>query len=138
MTATGDCDEFERRLTEHEGPPGPRQGPSLPVPQVQTWLDAYESRVAWQVQHMKDETASTGPLETQLREIRDTLTYRRFSIRNRERLNRWLLLWQLNANGHADERHYSTLIRAALTQHQGFAPPRRRILDTKGISSLWR
>jgi hypothetical protein len=110
----------------------------LRVPQIQTWLDAYENRVAWQVGHMKHETASTGPLETQLREIRDTLTYRRFSIRNRERLNRWLLLWQLNANGHADERHYSTLIRAALTQHQGFAPPRRRILDTKGISSLWR
>jgi len=26
MIATGDCDECERRLAEHEGPPGPRQG----------------------------------------------------------------------------------------------------------------
>ena len=26
MTATGDCDECERRLAAHEGPPGPRQG----------------------------------------------------------------------------------------------------------------
>ncbi len=62
----------------------------LPVPQVQTWVDAYENRVAWQVQHMKNETASAGLLETQLREVRDTLTYRRFSVRNRERLNRTL------------------------------------------------
>jgi hypothetical protein len=108
------------------------------VPQVHTWLDAYESRVAWQVQHMKDETASTGPLEAQLREIRDALTYRRFSIRNRERLNRWLLLWQLNTNGHATEQYYSTLIRAALTPHSGFAPPRRRIFDDGEVSSLWR
>lgn len=109
-----------------------------PPPQVKTWLDAYESRVAWQVQHMRDETASTGPLEAQLREIRDALTHRRVSIRNREWLNRWLLLWRLNTNGHSAERHYSTLIRAALTPHKGFAPLRRRILDTKGISSLWR
>ncbi len=111
---------------------------SLAVPAIQTWLDAYESRVAWQVQHMRDETASTGPLETQLREIRDTLTYRRFSIRNRERLNRWLLLWQLNYNGHAGERHYSTLIRAALASRAGYAPPRRQITDAAGLSSLWR
>lgn len=114
------------------------QARTIEVPQIHTWLDAHEQRVAWQVQHMAGEIASTGPLESELREIRDTLTYRRFSIRNRERLNRWLLLWLLNANGHANERDYSTLIRQALTPRSGFAPARRRITDRAGISSLWR
>jgi hypothetical protein len=71
-----------------------------------------------------------------LRAIRDTLTYRRFSLRNRERLNRWLMLWMLNANGQADERAYAGLIRSTLLRQGGVPPPRRVVLDPRGASSL--
>ena len=111
---------------------------TLPAPTIQTWLRAHDQRVSWQVVNMKREAASTGPLESALRAIRDTLTYRRFSLRNRERLNRWLMLWMLNANGQADERAYAGLIRSTLESQGGTPPPRRAVLDPRGVSSLWR
>jgi hypothetical protein len=51
--------------------------------------------VTWQVQHMNDETAKHRAARDATPRDPRHAHYRRFSIRNRERLNRWLLLWRL-------------------------------------------
>lgn len=62
---------------------------------------------------------------------------RKFAFRNRERMNRLLQLFQLQANGQASERRYSQLIRQALESNSGHPAARRIITDPKGHASLW-
>ncbi len=58
-------------------------------------------------------------------------------MKNRERLNRLLLLLQLEANGHADERSYAKDIRHWLEVTGGRpATPRRAIADPTTRPSL--
>lgn len=57
---------------------------------------------------------------------------RRTNFRNRERLNRLLMLVQLELLGLRNEARYARAIRAHLEANGGFADDRRLILDAKG------
>jgi len=76
-------------------------------------------------------------LETFIKPIQAALYRRRYGMKNRERLNRLLLLLQLEANGHANERRYAKDIRDWL-EHSGGRPatPRRAIVDPTDRPSL--
>ena len=63
---------------------------------------------------------------------------RRTNFRNRERLNRLLMLVQLELLGLRSEARYARTIRAHLEANGGVADDRRLILDAKGQPcSLW-
>jgi hypothetical protein len=95
-------------------------------------------RIAWQFDNRAGHPLSTGALESALREVKHALGYRSFSLRNRERTNRLLMLMTLHQNGRDNELAYSKTIRAELLANHGYAGVRKRITDSKGHSSLWR
>ncbi len=96
-----------------------------------------ELRVAWQLDHMRGVPASTNALEPHFRKIKHDLTQRKFAFRNRDRMNRLLMLMQLEANGKASERRYAQRVRHVLESNGGHPPARRMITDPKGRHSLW-
>jgi hypothetical protein len=78
-------------------------------------------------------TTSPGPVDP----IRDALTPRRCAFKNRERLNRLLMLVQLHANRGANERSYTKTIRDRLEANHGRpAVDRRARADLNRIASL--
>ena len=80
---------------------------------------------------------TTGGLETKTRPIRDTLHPRRYALKNRERLNRLLMLMQLHANGDDSEVAYRKLIRDWLLSNNGRPfGARRAITGPLGAPSL--
>ncbi|MEX2253032.1 MAG: hypothetical protein WD649_02670 [Thermoleophilaceae bacterium] len=85
---------------------------------------------------LKRYPTTTGALETKLRTVRARLLDRRFNFTNRARLDRLLMLMQLDINGHAVERRYAQLIREHLVKHGGIAPVRWQIADKRGVYSL--
>ena len=66
--------------------------------------------------------------------VRNNLEHRRGAFKNRERLNRLLMLMQLDLNKQADEQSYAKVIRAELLAGGGYAAPRRQIVDRVGAS----
>jgi len=72
---------------------------------------------------------SVGPLEQALTVVRSNLDDRRGSFGNRERLNRLLMLMQLDFNKQSNEQRYAKIIRDELLKLDGHSPPRRQILD---------
>ncbi|MGB0095592.1 MAG: hypothetical protein WBP81_24020 [Solirubrobacteraceae bacterium] len=88
--------------------------------------------------HERGLPVSAGPLEQKLRVLRDHyIKHRRFAFRNRERLNRLLLLIHLEMDGYANEREYAAFIRDWLQGNAGRPRlPRRAIADPDGTSSL--
>jgi hypothetical protein len=80
---------------------------------------------------------TTSALEQLTRPIASTLYPRRYALKNRERLNRLLMLVQLHVNGDDDVQAYSTTIRSWLEGTQGRPTARRRaIADPFGSPSL--
>ena len=80
---------------------------------------------------------TTSALEQLTRPIYAALYPRRYALRNRERLNRLLMLMQLPVNGDDDVQAYSTAIRAWLEANGGRPQGRRRgIADPNGGPSL--
>jgi hypothetical protein len=80
---------------------------------------------------------TTSALEQITRPIVAALYPRRYALKNRERLNRLLMLQQLHVNGDDDVQAYATTIRAWLEQNGGRpAGQRRAIADLLGSSSL--
>jgi hypothetical protein len=78
---------------------------------------------------------SIGPLEP-LTIVRTHLEHRRGAFKNRERLNRLLMLMQLDLNKQADEQRYAGIIRGELLANGGYSAPRRQIVDRAGAPSL--
>lgn len=72
---------------------------------------------------------SVGPIEQALTFVRSSFNDRRGMFGNCERLNRLLLLMQLNLNKRAHEQRYAKIIREELVKQGGYSPPRRQILD---------
>jgi hypothetical protein len=108
---------------------------------VDAWLDRWSPVIASQFAHRgrpaEDRPLSTGGLEELIKPIQDSLYRRRYGIKNRARLNRLLLLFQLEANGHADERGYAKSIRGWLEATGGRPSiPRRAIADPAARPSL--
>ena len=80
---------------------------------------------------------TTSALEQLTRPIYAALYPRRYALKNRERLNRLLMLIQLHVNGQDDVQAYSKAIRARLEANGGRPQRRRRgIADPKGSPSL--
>jgi len=80
---------------------------------------------------------TTAALEQLTRPIYAALFPRRYALKNRERLNRLLMLMQLHINGEDDIQAYSKAIRAWLESNHGRPQGRRRgIADLKGSPSL--
>jgi hypothetical protein len=78
-------------------------------------------------------TVSVGPLEP-FTVVRNNLEHRRGAFKNRERLNRLLMLMQLDLNKQANEQTYAKVIRGELLAGGGYAAPRRQIVDRAGAS----
>jgi hypothetical protein len=80
---------------------------------------------------------TTSALEQLTRPIAAALYPRRYALKNRERLNRLLMLMQLHGNGDDDVQAYSKTIRAWLEANKGRPTARRRtIADPFGFPSL--
>jgi hypothetical protein len=75
-----------------------------------------------------DMPLTTAALEQITRPIVAALYPRRYALKNRERLNRMLMLLQLHINGDDDVRAYAKAIRAQLESNGGRPPGRRREL----------
>lgn len=111
---------------------------------VNAWLDRWSPIIASQFPRRRppasisgDQPRSTGGLETFIKPIEAALYRRRYGLKNRERLNRLLLLFQLEANGHADERTYAKNIRDWLEPTGGRpATPRRALADPTAQPSM--
>jgi hypothetical protein len=80
---------------------------------------------------------STGGLEQLTRPIRDAIHQRRYVLKNRERMNRLLMLMQLHANGLDSQTEYAKTIRDWLLANDGRPRvPRRAVADPTGSPSL--
>ena len=106
------------------------------LPRLDRWLARLGPRETRQIA-AASEPRSTGGLEQRLRLVKRMLFDRRTCFRNRERLERLLLLMRNELNGHASEASYARLIRNHLNTRQGYAEARRLILDRRGRASLW-
>lgn len=102
------------------------------IAKLRRWLDGNEELVVrslvenhWPV--------SVGSLEQPLRWIKQSLTDRRFGIRNLDRLDDLLLLMTLHLNGEADPRAWAKLLRENHRSHQGKPPP-RRLVDNPALA----
>jgi hypothetical protein len=84
-----------------------------------------------------DMPLTTSALEQITRPVITALYPRRYALKNRERLNRLLLLLQLHVNGDDDVQAYARTIRAWLESNGGRPATRRRaIADPTGPPSL--
>jgi hypothetical protein len=84
-----------------------------------------------------DMPLTTSALEQITRPIVTALYPRRYGLKNRERLNRLLMLLQLHVNGDDDVQRYATTIRRWLEANGGRPTARRRaIADPLGSPSL--
>jgi hypothetical protein len=84
-----------------------------------------------------DMPLTTSALEQITRPIVTALYPRRYGLKNRERLNRLLMLLQLHVNGDDDVQRYATTIRRWLEANGGRPIARRRaIADPLGSPSL--
>lgn len=108
----------------------------LRLRRVQGWLRKWRPRIDWQLTNARGFKTTVGGLEKQLDEVRRRLEDRRGTLLNRERLNRMLLLIQLDLSGLADEARYAEIIRQHLLAHGGRSQQRRMILDPPGQPSL--
>lgn len=80
---------------------------------------------------------TTAAIEQLTRPIAAALYPRRYALKNRERLNRLLLLMQLHINGDDDVQGYSKTIRAWLESNGGRPATRRRaVTDPRHSPSL--
>jgi hypothetical protein len=84
-----------------------------------------------------DMPLTTSALEQITRPIVTALHPRRYALKNRERLNRLLMLLQLHMNGQDDVQAYAKTIRLELEANAGRpVQPRRAITDPAGSPSL--
>jgi len=84
-----------------------------------------------------DMPLTTAALEQLTRPISAALYRRRYALKNRERLNRLLMLLQLHINGEDDVQRYAKTIRTWLAANGGRPANRRRaIADPAGTPSL--
>jgi hypothetical protein len=108
---------------------------------LNAWLDRWSPTIASQLSRRRrgardasDQPRSTGGLETFIKPIQNAFYLGRYGMKNREWLNRLLLLLQLESNGHADERGYAKDIRdrLELTGGRPATPPARSAIRPSG------
>lgn len=114
------------------------------IPALDRWLDANDAVIQSQFARRgfpgtraKNMPLTTGGLEQRLRPIRDALHPRRYTLKNRERTNRLLMLMQLHANSDDSEPTYRKTIRQWLEANAGRPRgTRRSVADPFGAPSL--
>jgi hypothetical protein len=120
---------------------------AAPAPRLRRWLKRYGSDLANQValrpNPVRDGTPlTTGGLEHLLEPIKVAINPRKQAFTNRRRLDRLLMLMQLELNRRADELVYAKVISDWLSANQlpdkrpGTAPLLRRSVADHGGSSL--
>lgn len=107
------------------------------IRQLTNWLNRNGTLIRWQLDNRNQLRAktSTGPLEQVFSQITNAFDNRRGLIHNRERLDRRLMLMQLDLTGKAKQGEYAKVIREELLTNQGFGGP-RYVVDDKNGSSL--
>ncbi|MGB0098059.1 MAG: hypothetical protein WBP81_36675 [Solirubrobacteraceae bacterium] len=116
------------------------------IPRVSEWLHTTGRIVEQQFSRRGPRSArpadtplSTSPLDAFINPIRAAIGPRAYGLKNRERTNRMLMLMQLHANHHDDERAYVRHIRDWLEANQGRPSiARRAVVDASGSASLRR
>lgn len=111
--------------------------------EVRAWIDRWDDTVRAQRDRRpskwrreRGDVVSSAGLDRHLNTIRDWLTPRRTVLGNRDRLNRLLMLMQLQLNDFADEACYAGHIRDWLDLRDGRSAERRLIVDATGYPSL--
>jgi hypothetical protein len=111
-------------------------------PKLRQHIKRIEPLVLKQLEHKPpyprpSDPFTTGALEENLNWLRKRLDMRASTMTNRERLNRALLLMQLERNGRANEASYARSIHKWLLSNQGRPNGlRRTITDQQGKPSL--
>jgi hypothetical protein len=114
------------------------------VPRVTNWLDTTGrilerqwSRRGLRSMRPPDMPLTTSPMDAFIHPIRDALYTRGYALKNRERLNRLLMLMLLHATRQDNERTYTKNIRQWLEANDGRPRVQRRaIVDAGGTPSL--
>ncbi len=98
---------------------------------TQRWVSHWDKRMRNQTARRASLPAhySTGALEPKLHDVRDVLERRKWTFRNRARLNLLLELVRLRLNRHDDPTGWATLIRAHIDAHGGQSAHPRRMSD---------
>jgi Transposase, Mutator family len=100
-------------------------------------IEAQSARRSPPSRRPADMPLTTAALEQLTRPISAALYPRRYALKNRERLNRLLMLLQLHVNGEDDVQAYAKTIRGWLESNSGRPVGRRRaIADPAGAPSL--
>lgn len=106
------------------------------------WIADNDDLVLHQMAHRprpstrRSNPRTLGGLEIKLDKLKAWVGPRVHGFRNRERLDRLLMLMQLELNDQADIDAYSRAIRDWLLARDGKAAPRRLIADDYGSTSL--
>ena len=113
------------------------------IPRLSDWLNTTGQIVAEQFarrglrsQRPVEMPLSTSPLDGLINPIRTSIKPRAYSLKNRERTNRMLMLMQLHANRQDDVNAYVRHIRASLEANQGRPRLARRAIADAGGASL--
>jgi len=114
------------------------------IPRLSAWLNTTGQIVEDQFRRRgprssrgADTPLSTSPLDGFINPIRAAIQPRAYGLKNRERINRLLMLMQLHANRQDDEQAYTQLIRLWLESNQGRPSNGRRVIvDAGRVPSL--
>jgi hypothetical protein len=101
------------------------------------WLDKHGAKIPVQLALRDDFTGgrtAIGPLEQKLTWIERKFEDRRGMFHNRERMNRRLMLMQLELNRQASMHHYAKVIRDELMGNGGYGAERHLLDDQLGSS----
>ena len=105
----------------------------------QRWVKHWDRRMRVQTQRRSTLPPhySTGALEPRIRDVRQMLERRRWTFRNRDRMNQLLGLARLRLNRQDDPRAYAAILRQHLDDNGGKpARSRRSLHDRRGDYSL--
>jgi len=100
-------------------------------------IETQFARRAFALHRVSDAPLTTAALDQITRPIVTALYPRRYALKNRERLNRLLMLLQLHVNGDDDVQAYTRAIRFHLEQNAGRPrEDRRAVTDPRNSPSL--
>jgi hypothetical protein len=109
---------------------------------VDDWLDTNDPIIQWQFARRgwarpNSMPLTTGGLDQLITPVGAALYPHRYALKNRERLNRLLMLMQLHANGLDSQTEYAKCIRDWLLANDGRPRvARRAVADRLGAPSL--
>ena len=122
FTNTGTWERFTQMVDEFQ--------PHRRANHVRNWLRHNRARVGYQLAHRAGHVTDTTAIEQYLSILRAQIGLRRACLRNRERLDRMLMLMMLQQRQPASRAAYSHVIREHLGGREG-KPPHQRTVDDR-------